>query len=118
MSDEKPATDQGDRRTANITKIVSAAAGAIILTLQGVNLSELGNVSEEGRQRAIALKGIEQSIEQNSKIQQDLVHSIQQNSDILKNGADMLKYDNEQLRNQEKIIELLQRKPANPSPTP
>jgi hypothetical protein len=102
-------------------KIGAGAVGGILLALQGLNLSELGNVADAGNKRAESLKIIEQEGMQRAKALEGIAQSIEQNSEILKNGTEMLRHDSDQLENQRKILDLLERNleaktSANPSP--
>jgi uncharacterized protein HemX len=95
--------------TAGWTKIAASVLGAILVGLQGVNLNELGQVSEQGKQRAEALKGISASLANQTKILEGLEVSIKQNSSILENGSKMLDHDSKSLDNQQRIMELLEK---------
>ena len=106
---ESPTKNGPKKSHANWTTIGAGIAGGVLLALQGVNLSELTQVGEQGRQRAIALEGIEKTLEGQAQILKDLDVSIKQNNTILENGAKLLESDSRSLDNQQRILELLEK---------
>jgi hypothetical protein len=110
MSDNSNgAGKNGGKHSVDWTKILTGALGAALLGLQGINISEVTQVGEQGRQRAIALEGIEKSLENQTAILEGLETSIKQNGEILANGSKMLDSDSQALQNQQKILDLLQK---------
>ena len=102
-------------------KIVTGVVGALILGLQGVNLSEIGQVGAGGEKRQVLL-------EQLIVISKDIEKSLD-------NQTKMLEHDNRSFENQQQILttltgainerrDLLQKnlddlkKKASPSPSP
>jgi hypothetical protein len=115
-------TENGSKKT-DWNRIVTTGLGVILLGLQGVNLSELGSVGEQGReraqslkaieqegqQRAVALAGIEKTLANQGKILEHIDVSIEQNRKILENGSQLIQADTDQLAYQRKILDLLQK---------
>jgi hypothetical protein len=85
MTEEKKSTDW--------SKIVTGALGVIILGLQGVNLSEIGQVGAGGEKRQALL-------EQLIVISKDINTS-------LTNQSKMLEHDNRSFENQQQILDTL-----------
>jgi hypothetical protein len=90
MTEEKKS---GNGKHTDWGKILTGCVGALILGLQGVNLSELGSVGAGGEKRQALL-------EQLIVISHDIETS-------LKNQNQMLEHDNKSFENQQKILETL-----------
>jgi hypothetical protein len=88
-------------------KVATGALGALILGLQGVNLSEVAGVSAGGEKRQVLLEQIlslsqdmKQSLENQSR-------SLANQTKILENGSEILQRDDVSFKNQEEIIKTL-----------
>jgi hypothetical protein len=98
----------------NLTQILTIAAGALVLGMQGVNLGELGHVSAKGDERLELLQQLvhisedtKASVQNQTKILESLETSqINQNS-ILENGSKILGNDEKALDNQTEILQTL-----------
>ena len=86
-----PATN-GARHT-DWGKIITGVVGALILGLQGINLSELGSVGAGGEKRQVLL-------EQLIVISKDIEKSLD-------NQTKMLEHDNRSFENQQQILTTL-----------
>ena len=87
--DEKPP----ESKTALWAKIGAGVGGGILLALQGVNLSELGHVSNDGQKRM-------ETLQQLLVISKDIDES-------LKNQNQMLAHDVQSIENQQEILNTL-----------
>ena len=83
----------GNGKHTDWSKIVTGALGVILLGMQGVNLSEIGQVGAGGEKRQALL-------EQLIVISHDIEIS-------LKNQNQMLEHDNKSFENQQQILDTL-----------
>ena len=90
-------------------KIATGVMGGLLLALQGINLTELGNVATQGNARAETLKQIEQEGMQRAAALKDLSKSLDNQTRILENGSKLLDADSRSLVNQEKMLNLLEK---------
>jgi hypothetical protein len=91
-----------EKKTSHLDwgKIASGVVGALILALQGVNLSEIGSSAEQGNKRMEVLQQL-------LVISKSVDQSLHNQNEILRNGADLITRDNESLKNQTEILNTL-----------
>jgi hypothetical protein len=90
------AIENGPKKNgAKWTTVGAGIAGGILLALQGINLSEIGHVSDDGQKRMEVL--------------QQLVTISKDIDASLKNQNQMLAHDDQSFQNQKEILETLKK---------
>jgi hypothetical protein len=98
----------------NLGKIIAGVAGALVLGLQGVSLSEVSHGNQNGERRMEMLeellkisKDVDRSLDNQTKLLETMETSLTNQNNILENGSKNLANDEESLKQQGQILQTL-----------
>jgi hypothetical protein len=108
MSSENPGSEKDSQmNAANWTKIATGVLGAVLLGLQGINLTEVTHGNQNGEKRMQVLEQLLVIGRDTKELLDRQTKMLDNQTQTLQNGVQLLKNDDDAFHRQQQILETL-----------